>query len=269
MYKPPTIYITNSSSILTNDDSINEFVELHNITSTNVPLYNLEQPTNTWMLDDAVNFTFPRNAAIPANGYLLVVNFSPATNADLLVAFKNLYSIPAGFTNIYGPYGGKLKNSGANIKLLKPDLVQAPPHPDAGFVPYILVDRVQYKDSSPWPGNADGLGASLQRRHRAEYGNDPINWFAQGPTPGRTNNFVGPLRATSVVRGPGNQTAIGFQALQGQSYTIEYKDALSAVVWNTLLNVPPQTTNTTYIGRDFGFSSTGNRFYRITTPTYP
>lgn len=269
MYKPPTIYITNGFTITTNDNSIDEFIELHNITGTNVFLRHPQQTTNAWMLDDAVTFTFPPNTMIPANGYLLVVNFSPATNQDLLIAFKNLYSIPAGFTNIYGPYGGKLKNSGGNVKLFKPDFIQEPPHPDAGLVPYVLVDRVQYKDAPPWPEPADGQGASLQRRHRAEYGNDSINWFAQGPTPGRTNSFEGTLRASNIVRGPGNQTAIHFMALQGQSYTVEYKDSLGAVIWNTLVNVPPQTTNTTYIARDFGFSPTGTRFYRISTPTYP
>ncbi|MDB6033224.1 MAG: Spore coat protein CotH [Verrucomicrobiales bacterium] len=269
MYHPPNIYTTNLSTIITNDDSVNEFIELHNITATNVFLHHPVETTNTWKLDDAVTFVFPPGALIPANGFLLVVNFSPATNADLLVAFKNLYGIPSSFTNIYGPYGGKLQNSGASIKLYKPDFVQDASHPDAGFLPYVLMDKVSYSDSGAWPTAADGQGASLQRRHRAEYGNDPINWFAQGPTPGRTNNFVGPLRASSIVRGPGTQTALGFQALQGQSYVVEYKDSLSAVVWNTLVNVPPQTQTTTYIARDFGFSPTGNRFYRISTPTYP
>jgi hypothetical protein len=206
---------------------------------------------------------------VPANGYLLVVSFSPATNAQELAQFKTRYGIPAAFTNIYGPYDGKLKNSGGNVKLFKPDFIQEPPHPDAGLVPQVLVDRMEYKDSAPWPEPADGQGASLQRRHRAEYGNDSVNWFAQGPTPGRTNNFVGPLRASNVVRGPGNQTAVYFDAIQGQTYTVEYKDALDAVIWNTLQNVPVQNTNRTVIARDFGFSPTGNRFYRITTPTYP
>jgi hypothetical protein len=35
-----------------------------------------------------------------------------------------------------------------------------PPHPDAGFVPYVLVDRVDYADVLPCTA-ADGAGASL------------------------------------------------------------------------------------------------------------
>jgi hypothetical protein len=55
-------------------------------------------------------------------------------------------------------------------------------HP--GLVPYILVDRVQYSDITPWPPAADGDGMSLQRLNDTEYGNDPVNWTATTPTPG-------------------------------------------------------------------------------------
>jgi hypothetical protein len=198
---------------LTNDDSLSEFIELHCIsTTTNVPLYDPFFPTNQWRLDDAVNFTFPPGVTMTPNSYLLVVNFDPVTNATQLAAFKSHFNIPAGFTTIYGPYGGKLKNSGASVKLYRPDGPQEPPHPDVGFVPYILMDKVSYNDTAPWPTNADGFGSSLQRRHRKEYGNDPINWFAQAPTPGRTNSFAGPLHADKIVRNP-TVTIVTFGAL--------------------------------------------------------
>src|SRR5439155_7304034 len=56
---------------------------------------------------------------------------------------------------------------------------------------YILEDKVRYSDSAPWPsaadGNTNGIGASLQRRNSAAYGNDPVNWIAGVPTPGADN----------------------------------------------------------------------------------
>jgi hypothetical protein len=88
-----------------------------------------------------------------------------------------------------------LSNAGGSIELYRPDAPQTPPHPDAGFVPYILVERVKYDDASPWPTNnsggtlrIDGGGASLSRRYSYEFGNDPTNWFGQLPTPGFYNS---------------------------------------------------------------------------------
>jgi hypothetical protein len=56
--------------------------------------------------------------------------------------------------------------------------------PDAGFVPYVLVERIHYSDTTPWPPVADGTGYSLQRLNLADFGNDPANWTAAAPTPG-------------------------------------------------------------------------------------
>lgn len=104
----------------------------------------------------------------------------------MLAAFRNKYGVDLGVA-VYGPYDGKLSNDGEGIELLKPDTPQAAPHPDAGYVPYILVERVEYSDRPPWPEAADGTGRSLQRKWAVAYGNDPINWQADGPTPGRVN----------------------------------------------------------------------------------
>jgi hypothetical protein len=59
------------------------------------------------------------------------------------------------------------------------------PHPDAGFVPQLLIERVAYSDVAPWPIAADGGGSSLQRVAPANYGNDPANWYATSPTAGQ------------------------------------------------------------------------------------
>src|SRR6185295_7275903 len=71
-----------------------------------------------------------------------------------------------------------------SIELYRPDTPQLPSAEDAGFVPFVLVDRVVYSDHTPWPTNADGFGFSLQRIFPLLYGNEPTNWMAAAPNPG-------------------------------------------------------------------------------------
>jgi hypothetical protein len=171
MYHPPDVVTPG----MTNDNVIEEFIELHNRSAMAMPLFAPAYPTNTWRLRDAVEFDFPTNTSIPGKGHLVVVSFNPATNLAALAQFRARYG-----SNIalVGPYAGKLDNSGENLELLQPDTPEPPGSPDAGFVPYVLADRVRYADRAPWPASADGLGASLHRINIFAYGNDPANWGA-------------------------------------------------------------------------------------------
>jgi len=80
----------------------------------------------------------------------------------------------------------KLKNSAAPSSYTA-DPPQSPAHPDWRYVPYILVDRVNFNDKVPWPTGADGGGYSLQRIVAERYGNEPTNWTAAATTPGWQN----------------------------------------------------------------------------------
>jgi hypothetical protein len=166
----------------TNDTALDEFIELRNIGSQSVAFYDPSFPANVWKLKDAVSFDFPPNTVMPAGGYLLVVSFDP-DDTTLLNAFRAKYNVLVS-TPVVGPYGGKLDNKSDSVELSKPDAPQIPPSPDEGYVPYILVDKVKYFDSAPWPAAADGTGLSLQKISLEEYGNDPVNWTAATPTPG-------------------------------------------------------------------------------------
>jgi hypothetical protein len=169
----------------TNDNTVDEYVELHNLTTNTIALYDPAYPTNTWRLRGGIDFEFPGSVTLASRAFVLVVSFNPITNAAALNAFRAAYSIPATIP-IFGPYRGKLDNGGEEIELYRPDTPQLS-GPDTGFVPYVLVDRLVYGDDWPWPFTADGGGASLQRQRPDEYGNDPVNWTGEGLSPGRPN----------------------------------------------------------------------------------
>ena len=174
MYAPArTVFFTNG--VPTNDENPDEeFIELRNITSDTIPLYDPLYPTNHWKLQKAVDFTFPL-ANLGPNQFCLIVGFDPQTNASALASFRSLYGVSNDIP-IFGPWTGRLANSADAVELYKPDHVQLAPHPDAGFVPYVRVDKVNYlAGSSPWP-TAVQNGSSLQRKNSLLFGNDYINW---------------------------------------------------------------------------------------------
>ena len=179
MFDPPSLDGTE-------DNVQDEYVELMNLTPYPVPLFDPAAPTNTWKITGGVDYTFPQNVTLDAAGFLLLVNFDPATDLGTLAEFRNRYHL-SNSVPLFGPYSGHLANSGENVALYKPDPPQLPPHPDAGFVPYILVEEINYLSVVPWPGGAVGTGSSLQRQVASNYGDDPINWFVAGPTAGLLN----------------------------------------------------------------------------------
>ncbi|MCX8156390.1 MAG: lamin tail domain-containing protein [Verrucomicrobiae bacterium] len=221
MYHPPDI-IQGTNRL---DDSLNEYIELTNLASTNVPLFTPTEPTNRWSLNGGIEFTFPQGVVLPARSSLLVVNFDPVTNLTQLAIFRAKYNIPANFNRIYGPYKGKLANSTMLIQLIRPDLAQRPPHPDAGYVPQLLVEKVRYEDQAPWPTNfVDGGGNSLHRIAPL-YANDETSWFGAPPSPGVFFTANPP----SIVQPPQNQTV-----LQGGTATFNVNatgDAPLAYQW--------------------------------------
>jgi hypothetical protein len=163
------------------DNIQDEYVELLNLSSSAVPLYDPAALTNTWAISGGIAYTFPQNVILPAGGCLLLVNFDPVIDQPALAEFLNRYQL-TNPVSLFGPYSGHLANSGETIALYRPDSPQLPPHPDAGYVPYVLVDQISYSAASPWPTNASGTGSSLQRLAPASYGNDPANWFVGAPT---------------------------------------------------------------------------------------
>jgi hypothetical protein len=169
MYHPPDIGGTN-------DNALDEYLEIFNPTSSPVGLYDTN---GAWRIDGGVSFTFPDNLTLPGMARLLVVNFSP-TNAPQSNAFRATYAI-VGDIRMYGPYtSGKLANSSGRVAIEKPQFPDLP----GDLFSWVIVDEVIYADQSPWPLAADGFGPSLHRQDMLEHGSDPGNWQAANPTPG-------------------------------------------------------------------------------------
>jgi len=173
-------------------DAAEEFIELTNISSNPVPLYDPASPANMWRIDGIGPFIMPAGTSIPGNGTILIVRADPVT-------FRNTYNIPNTIA-VLGPYEpSALNNDGERVSLQKPDEQNLD-----GTVPYYEVDGVRYNDALPWPLNADGLGKSLERVRVAEYGDSVLNWVesavvggtpgtlssSQQSTSGNTNNSI-------------------------------------------------------------------------------
>ena len=176
MYHPPDLAVGTNNAV---DDARDEYVELYNLTTNAVDL-------SGWRLRGDSEFVFPSGASIAASGYLLLVSFDP-TDTVALTSFRTNYSLTTNVV-IYGPYSENLANSTFDVEIACPALI-------GGYTNYVNVDKVEYRDSSPWPTKADGKGQSLQRASSGVIGNTAANWTANMPTPGAVNLGV----VTNVV----------------------------------------------------------------------
>ncbi|MBU0679276.1 MAG: lamin tail domain-containing protein [Verrucomicrobia bacterium] len=189
-----------------------EFIEIRNIASSNIVLYDPAHPTNTWKLTGGVDFTFPAGQIMTKGRHTLVVGTDP-------VQFRNIYEVPFDIA-IFGPYTGVLDNAGESIKLRRPG------DSETNLVPYVVVDQVDYDDVMPWPVEPDGTGPSLERIDDWSYGNDPINWRASETTP---SPGTSPQRDGDGDGMPDNweeRTFFSTNAIAGGSYDDFDKDGL-------------------------------------------
>jgi len=129
------------------DDSTEqvEFLELYNDSGAEVDL-------SGWVIDDAVDFTFPDGVLLPIDGYVVVTQNS----AD----FETKYGgVPAGEWQL----GDRLSNEGENIQL----------RDSLGEV----VDEVNYQLGFPWP-TVGAAGASIELIHPSLDNNLAGSWRA-------------------------------------------------------------------------------------------
>lgn len=196
-------------------DGQGEFIELQNTANTSVALYDPAYPENTWRLRSAVDFDFPADVVLEPGEKVLVVPTEPA-------AFRATNLIAASI-RVFGPWTNSLNNAGETIQLFQPDPPQLPPHPDAGFVPYVLTEEVSYSPAPPWPTAADGMGPALRRKGPALFGNDPASWEAELPVP------LPPVVSASMA---GTSLSLGFTAQAGRTYRLQRRPGLTGGSWD-------------------------------------
>lgn len=172
-----------------------EFVELYNRSAQIVPLFDPANPGNSWRFSSGIEYTFPAGVQLAPGERLVVVGGDPDS-------FRTSRGLPTSLL-ILGPFAGSLNNAGERLELSRPSI------PDAGAPADIVVDRVDFEPTAPWPVEADGLGSAMGRLVAGAYANDPLNWQStvNGGTPGAANLFLdvtgptAPLNLTAVVSG--------------------------------------------------------------------
>ncbi|UCG55641.1 MAG: lamin tail domain-containing protein [Phycisphaerales bacterium] len=166
-----------------------EYVELLNISDADVTLYDFVTAEPWRFTDDpdnpGIEFLFPAEppVTVASGEYILMVKD--------LATFSSKFTAPVD-TQIFSWGAGRLDNGGEKIQISLPGDVDVD-----GVRHYIRVDRVRYSDGShpddfasgvdPWPTGADGFGSTLSRLFPQHYGNDPNNWQAITPSPGKAN----------------------------------------------------------------------------------
>lgn len=129
---------------------LSEFIELYNP-------FNTEVNIGGWRFTAGVDYTFPANTMIPAQGYIVVAQDPATINA--------LYGITA-----LGPWTGGLSSDGEEIELRNASGVR--------------VDTVDYGITAPWPVPPNGDGPSLELIHPDLDNDRGGNWRASSVTPG-------------------------------------------------------------------------------------
>jgi hypothetical protein len=240
-----------------------EYVELKNISTNTVALFHVAYPSNRWRIN-GLNFDFPPNTLLAPNEVAVVASGNVA-------AFRQRYAIPAQ-VHVFS-FPGSLQNNGETIALQRPDA------PDGDFVAYITVDEIRYNDRAPWAVGADGFGPSLHKPVADDFGNEPLNWIAATPSPGRADPVAGtpptvsinpPL--TQVVRGGTNVTiATVSSGTPPYSYQWLFNRDVLAGATNadlSLLNVQPANSGSysVVIFSPSGFGASSNAQVTVLTP---
>src|SRR6266404_3134051 len=125
------------------DNPALEWIELCNQMSVDIDL-------SDWRIEGGIDFQFPANTIILANGYVVVASDPAGVQAQ------------AGGTPVLGRFTKRLSNSGETLRLRN----------NNGR----LMDEMTYSDLAPWPVAANGSGGSLAKRERFSASSRPENW---------------------------------------------------------------------------------------------
>jgi hypothetical protein len=171
MYKP----------ISTDQDE--EYVELYNKGASAVDL-------SGWRFISGINYTFPSNTTLAADGYLVV-----AKNVTNLLAKHPGVLNPA---NTLGNFAGNLANRGERLALGMPDISYTTNSQNqvSTNTVYVVVDEVTYGTGGAWGNWANEGGSSLELIDSRADHRLALNWTDSDETakaPWTTIQFTGPM----------------------------------------------------------------------------
>lgn len=156
-------------------DDTADYLELANPGAAPVAMFDTANPANTWKIE-GLAFKFPAGITLAAGERVLVI---PARATPARV--RGVYSLDS--TVRIFQAAGELNNATDTLVLMRPE----EPYVEAGEtkVPFMVIDRVAYRDNAPWPKTPDGEGNSLSRKALDAFGDDGAAWSGSAPTPGK------------------------------------------------------------------------------------
>ena len=152
-----------------------DWVELHNPTNESIAI-------GLWEFKDGNDthvFIIPENQVLESGAYLVLCKDSLAFNDN----FPNV-------SNFIGEFDFGLNGGGELVRLFDAE--------------ELLVDEVNYDDSSPWPLEPDGNGPTLELIHPSLDNDLGVNWATSddnGGTPGMVNSVYTADSSNSLVSG--------------------------------------------------------------------
>ncbi|MCZ7636013.1 MAG: hypothetical protein M5U12_08230 [Verrucomicrobia bacterium] len=245
-----------------------------------------------------VAFDFPPDVTLAAGEFILLVRFDPADPA-LASAFRSRYSVnPA--VRLFGPFTGRLNNAGDTVELEKPTSLaddsvafvrvervayrDTPPWPVSADGEGHSLQRPEPRaygdDPAHWIAapptagttaftdlNANGLADWWEREY---FGDTTVDPGADPDADGHSNREeylagTDPTDPASCLRltvlFPPPDAYVGFEAVPGRTYVVEFTDALGVAPWQPLAEVPAGASRRVMRIPDPGHS--GGRFYRL------
>ena len=137
---------------------------------------------------------------------------------------------------LFGGFDGQLSDSMDWVRLLRGIAV------NAADIAHVSEDEVTYDDRAPWPTEADGGGASLQRLAWEAYGNAAESWQGDLPTPGHLRTLPGDFDGNGSVTAADIDLFCQGLASQDDRFDLNGDDRVDKVDYRYLVEDIVQTT---------------------------
>lgn len=161
-----------------------EYVEIANVSSNPVSLFDPNDANRSWKLRGSVEFDFPPGLFLAPGAFKVLVGFDPEKDPAALIRFRSRYGDNA-TASLLGPWQGHLGNRSDHIQLLRPLPGSATTSPTSSSnTPHSVVEDVVYSADAPWPAIAPGSGLALLRTEPPGIADDPQHWASALPSPG-------------------------------------------------------------------------------------